>query len=208
MPNFIDRTGQRFGRLVAISRGPNSKSGATQWFCKCDCGSTAVVMLNNKKRTTQSCGCILREVTARRNLKHGRTNSREYQAWAHMKQRIKKDPYYVDVDMDPRWEDFTTFYADMGACPKGYSIERVNNARGYWKDNCAWIPFEFQAQNTRQNRNYTINGITKCLAYWCREFRVEYNTARKRLNRGWTIAQALELESRTPSAKDRRLEGS
>ena len=38
MPNLIDLTGMRFGKLLVIERAPN-KSGRTYWKCKCDCGT-------------------------------------------------------------------------------------------------------------------------------------------------------------------------
>lgn len=54
---FIDRTGQRFGRLFVVradaSRGSN---GAVRWVCRCDCGSEKSYEIGNAKRS-KSCGC-------------------------------------------------------------------------------------------------------------------------------------------------------
>lgn len=57
-----DLTGQRFGRLVAIRpvRKKNDTDRHTMWFCKCDCGSVAVVPTNNLIQQTVSCGCVSR----------------------------------------------------------------------------------------------------------------------------------------------------
>ena len=43
MPDFIDLTGQKFGRLIVIGRatdkiGPKGYH-ETYWNCKCDCGN-------------------------------------------------------------------------------------------------------------------------------------------------------------------------
>lgn len=65
----IDITGQRFGRLVAISLVPKEQrtwpNKERAWVCKCDCGNTCVVRQRNLlgKRVTKSCGC-LRKVDA------------------------------------------------------------------------------------------------------------------------------------------------
>lgn len=58
-----DLTGQRFGRLVALTRGPEGKRGANggvYWRCVCDCGQRVLVAVNNLRRPTRgprSCGC-------------------------------------------------------------------------------------------------------------------------------------------------------
>jgi hypothetical protein len=55
--NFIDLTGQRFGRLVVINRAPNA-NGKAQWRCVCDCGGATIVLGRSlRSGATQSCGC-------------------------------------------------------------------------------------------------------------------------------------------------------
>lgn len=57
----IDITGKRFGKLVAVERGPNTKYGKTTWRCLCDCGNEIVVVTSNLGRTANSCGCTRKE---------------------------------------------------------------------------------------------------------------------------------------------------
>lgn len=58
MSKFIDLSGRRFGRLVAIEHIKSEKQG-TFWKCKCDCGTeyitTSSHLLNGY---TKSCGCL------------------------------------------------------------------------------------------------------------------------------------------------------
>lgn len=61
--NMNDLSGQRFGRLVAIKRGPGhlvpSGQVLTNYICKCDCGNeVAVLTCNLMSGNTQSCGCV------------------------------------------------------------------------------------------------------------------------------------------------------
>jgi len=61
-PNFIDITGQRFGRLVVIEKTKipegNKKDKRIYWLCKCDCGNERVVSGGNlHSGNTKSCGC-------------------------------------------------------------------------------------------------------------------------------------------------------
>lgn len=72
MGNYIDLTGQVFGRLTVIERADNyiSPSGEkrVQWKCQCSCGNVCYVLtkqLRNGK--TQSCGCLRKEKTIARN---------------------------------------------------------------------------------------------------------------------------------------------
>lgn len=57
--NFKDLTGQRFGKLTVIERGPNSTTNQTRWICLCDCGKTTNPIHGSalKNGLTLSCGC-------------------------------------------------------------------------------------------------------------------------------------------------------
>lgn len=57
-----DLFGRRFGRLIAIRpvQKKQENDRHTMWFCKCDCGSAAVVPTNNLIQQTVSCGCVSR----------------------------------------------------------------------------------------------------------------------------------------------------
>jgi hypothetical protein len=60
--NFIDRTGDRYGRLVVIGRAKNSKKGRTNWVCVCDCGNEVTVLSSSLQQgNTRSCGCLRKE---------------------------------------------------------------------------------------------------------------------------------------------------
>ena len=72
--NFLDLTGQRFGRLTVIKEADKyiSPQGLkfVQWLCKCDCGNDTIVLATNlKKGTTKSCGCYSIEQAKKRLFK-------------------------------------------------------------------------------------------------------------------------------------------
>jgi hypothetical protein len=63
--DLIDRTGNRYGRLVAVSYIDEER----KWLCKCDCGKevllrSTVLNYNASKRghAQKSCGCLAKEV--------------------------------------------------------------------------------------------------------------------------------------------------
>lgn len=58
-PPYLDLTGQRFGKLVALERTEQRTDRRVKWKCQCDCGN--IVYIRSSYLTsghTQSCGCL------------------------------------------------------------------------------------------------------------------------------------------------------
>jgi hypothetical protein len=60
MGKLIDLTGQRFGKLIVISREGLDKHGNARWNCKCDCGRESIatshsLTTGHKKSCSNSC---------------------------------------------------------------------------------------------------------------------------------------------------------
>jgi hypothetical protein len=94
-----------------------------------------------------------------------------------------------------RWlgkNGFINFLIDMGEPPgPGYSIERINNNLGYFKENCRWATPKEQARNTKRNHLITYNRKTQCIAAWAEELGMKYHAILARIKRGWTIEKTL-----------------
>ena len=95
--------------------------------------------------------------TSNGNYRHGRGfECREYRAWSNMRARCRNTnspdfKYYGGrgIRVCERWDSFVTFYADMGDCPPGHSIDRIDNDRGYEPGNCRWADAGVQSRNRR-----------------------------------------------------------
>jgi len=89
MAKFIDISGQRFHRLVAIKRLKHHRRGHTVWLCQCDCGKKTEITLDHWHRN-KSCGCILNADK----ITHGHTRnykvSPQYLMWSHASRRARK----------------------------------------------------------------------------------------------------------------------
>lgn len=69
MPNFIDLTGDKYGRLTVVSRAAN-RNKKTYWLCECDCGNkTEVDSGHLRNGHTKSCGCLQKEAARNINFK-------------------------------------------------------------------------------------------------------------------------------------------
>lgn len=66
---FIDLTGNKYGRLTVIKRAEN-QGKKKMWLCKCDCGNEKIVRADSLKNgSIKSCGCFLKESTSKRKFK-------------------------------------------------------------------------------------------------------------------------------------------
>lgn len=152
-----DITGSKRGKLLAISPyGAKSKNGDSIWNFLCDCGNTALVTIGNfNSGHTQSCGCLVSEGIRNRDNYHGMQYTPEYGSWSRMKERCNNptsasfDTYGTKgITVCKEWEDnFLKFYEDMGKCPDGFSIDRIDLTKGYYKENCRWGSRYVQSRN-------------------------------------------------------------
>lgn len=154
----IDLTGRRFGRLVVVRRSEGGATRHARWVCACDCGrETCSLGQSLRSGESLSCGCLRSELTTARQTTHGLRASREYRSWNNMIQRVtnpKNTNFHHyggrGIVICAEWREFSRFYADMGACPPGHTLERVDNNGSYVKANCVWAPRTTQARNTRR----------------------------------------------------------
>ena len=199
--------GDKVGSRTLIKRNGKNKWGDTLWKTRCDCGhiDDFVAQGNLKRGVSDVCReCAKRKIGAS-NATHGASRKnhphhREWKIWKKLRGRISTTTDHAyshyggrGLDIDPRWkESFEFFISDMGPCPAALTIERLNNNRGYWPDNCEWKTRKAQANNRRTNCIVEFRGEKKTLTQWCDQFGRNMGTVWKRLFRlGWSVERAL-----------------
>ncbi len=93
----IDRTNQRFGRLLVVRRKGLDKHKHATWVCACDCGDTMIASARNlASGNTTSCGCKRKEILIKMNTTHGATGAKTHGTWLAMRKRClnKKNKNY------------------------------------------------------------------------------------------------------------------
>lgn len=143
------------------------------------------------------------EVLRRRNYKHGHSSragkSREYRAWRNAKtrcynERSTKYPSYGGrgIKMCDQWRDsFQVFLADMGPCPEGMTLGRIDNDGDYVPGNCHWETLKAQANNRRSSCLLLYNGEERTLQQWAELLGLKPSTLQHRIRDGWPLERAL-----------------
>jgi hypothetical protein len=105
---LIDLTERKFGRLTVIKRSedhirPNGAKVAT-WLCECKCGNECVIEGSDlRNKTTQSCGCLQRELQSKRRSKY---NTYDLTGEYGMGYTSKNEEFYFDLEDYDLIKDF------------------------------------------------------------------------------------------------------
>jgi hypothetical protein len=100
------------------------------------------------------------------------------------------------IAVDACWhgsEGFKRFLSDMGPCPEGGTIERINNDGNYGPSNCRWATRAEQSRNRRNNRFLTANGQTKTLKDWANQLGCNSAAILYRLKKGMPEQEAVTM---------------
>lgn len=190
----------RFGRLTVIAEGAKG-TGRQRWRVRCDCGALAEVVRSHLLTgSTSSCGCLARERMHALNLKHGRSETAEFDIWQGMIRRCEdtKSDAWANygargISVCARWrESFAAFLADVGPRPSpGHSIDRIDNNGNYEPANCRWATWREQQRNRRSNVELEFRGERACLVVWSERTGIALGTLCRRLRRGWSVERTL-----------------
>lgn len=200
--------GKAFGRWTVLRREehdrifPNGKRFA-MWICVCSCGTERGVLgMSLLNGTSQSCGCLTKERSSAVNTKHGEAGKRtvEYSTYRGILSRCfnKQNTRYRDyggrgITVCDRWLSYENFLEDMGRRPSAkHSFDRIDNEKGYYKENCRWALAGDQMTNRRNTLFVDTPDGRMPLAKLAKIYGIPANTLRGRLfDLGWPLEKAL-----------------
>lgn len=194
--------GQRFGKLLVLESCGRGKDRHYMSKVKCECGVEYLVtdseLIHGRRKTCAKCSKVKET--------HGMTNTRIFHIWQSMKQRCSNDKHrkYVyygarGIRVCSEWnESFESFY--NWAINNGYkehlTIDRIDVNGNYEPDNCRWVNTQVQANNKRNNRVVNYNGENYTIAELSALFGINYSCLYYRVQNGWDMAKALNIQPR------------
>jgi hypothetical protein len=200
--------GMRFGKLtVADLVNWRVKRGVP---CICECGKTtwplarALYVGEAKSCGDPKCrppmGDAQKAHYSAIYTTHGMRKTSEYRAWHSMRARCLCSTHQAyaryggrGLKIDPSWDSFETFFADMGPKPSPqHTLERVDNNQGYGPNNCEWAVWKAQNRNRRNTRMVDWDGRILPLVEACEIAGLDYPKTWSRIHRlGWSVQRAL-----------------
>ena len=174
------------------------------------CGRVAsmveqAVQKANRSKRTHCASCI-------QTTFHRMTDSRIWRIWQHVVQRASR-PQSKDFKrygavgrgICRTWLEFKQFYADMGPTyVDGLTLDRIDNTKGYSKENCRWATNAEQQANKSNNRVLTYRGETMHLAEFCRRVGASRGALTPRLASGMTPDEAAADYAASKYPKNRK----
>lgn len=191
----IDMAGKQYADITAVRACGKASSGDLKWLFSCRCGiefeANGYYARSGKISSCPTCAAERSRIAS---VKHGLSRSPEFEIWTGIQTRCLNQNATAfknyggrGISICQRWIDsFENFLHDMGPRPsQHHSIERDNNDGNYEPGNCRWATAEEQANNKRNNVKVTIDGVTKNISAWARQFGVQIPTACLRHKQGY-----------------------
>lgn len=179
MPAFKDLTGLTLGKHRVVEYAGKYKHGGALWKCECLVCGKEYLARGDIAAKPRACSrkCSTPTGFDHHKTTHGLTSRRnpnpDAALWANIKQRCynpKSSAYYRyggrGVTMADEWiNDMESFVKYVSALPNhgaaGYSLDRIDNDKGYEPGNVRWATKREQMLNT--SRNVRVEWEGKCL---------------------------------------------
>lgn len=213
--NHLDITNKRYGKLVAIK-----KVGKSKWLFHCDCGNEIILNYSRVLYGQKSCGCLAKECRSLfgdSHKTHGQSKTKLYRKWRSIISRCY-DPNNKGykryggrgITMCDEWKNSFEVFAAW-AFANGYdpnkngyywSIDRINNNKGYCPDNCRFTTAREQALNRDVTTVYEYRNQEYTASEFADVFGIEKTFVYRKVKSGETLEQILQYWNKAHSVPD------
>lgn len=172
----------KYGKLTIIEEVESNIHGHRKYKCLCDCGNFHTAILNNLKRniTTKCKLCSNNHRSKIQTVVSVKDNKLTYSTYMSMLDRCANHTRYKKVIICDEWgykadgSGFQKFLADMGKRPLDHTLDRIDNSKGYYKENCRWATIGLQNHNKSKRKNSSLKYIGICKDKHKKKFCVQF----------------------------------
>ena len=140
-----ENIGKKFNMLTIKKLSHIKDKYDKYYLCSCECGNEKVIAYRSlKAEVTKSCGCL----AIKTSTKHGFSRHKLYEVYVGMVERCINNEHKAyhryggrGITVCKEWaEDRGSFFtwAINNGYEEGLSIDRIDNDKGYYPDNCRW----------------------------------------------------------------------
>lgn len=140
-------------------------------------------------------------------VKHGDAvvgrQTRLYRIWSGIITRCnnKNNKHYgaKGIEVCEEWKDYVEFkkWAESNGYSDNLTIDRKDNDKGYFPDNCRWVTMKEQQRNRTNNHIIEYNNEFHTISEWAEIFDINVDVLIYRINNGWDISTALTKPTQT-----------
>lgn len=188
------------------------KNRSLHYRIKCKCGAELIKNASQIYKNKECYVCSRKRQTAQGGTRrsHGACSNssdlyKTYQARYYMIKRCqgktfkdKKDYFDRGIKVCDRWiESFENFLFDMGKRPENTSLDRIDNDKGYFKENCRWVSTKEQNDNKRGCIYYIYKNEKLTIARWAEKWGITRSKATEWLKRegiDWVIENLEQIK--------------
>lgn len=200
-PRFLDLSGKDFRYIHVDKYCGKDKYGVKYFHCTCNyCGFPTIMTpaALNTKSEVKTCGCY--------KYHHGDTYDRLnkiYFGMIHRCYNTKSTEYHKyggrGIKVCDEWlgpdgyHNFKNFAISTGY-NEDLTLDRIDNDGNYCPENCRWTTVKVQSNNRSTTHYLLYDNHVFSIKIWSEIVHLPISTFRNRLERGWSIEEAL----RTP----------
>jgi len=182
MPEKMNLTGKRFGRLVVLEEVGVEKGNKLRWLCKCDCGVERAARGSHLKcGNIKSCGCLRDELSSERakgrignknpmygkdfsgennpNYRHGIARTKFYANMMEQKRNVKKRNQTVKLTEIEK--DKVKFVYEVASMLVDFEVDHIQPISKGGSDHPNNLQLLHRDLNMEKHNKYPLSDIEK-----------------------------------------------